>query len=158
MNVQTARVWIIKASLIITGLCFGFFLLAPALGYPTTFDQALRLLEIITPVFLAYLGSATYFLFGKDASNIDLSVRGSTELFSILVRGPVYLFGFVVTAAIAAFGYSNRVSAPVGSGMSIDALAASLSASLGLLAVTTNVVVTYLFSGGQNGKKTQDDT
>ncbi len=66
MNAPTARLWIIRASLLTTGLNFTFFLIFPALGYPITFDQAIRLLEIVTPVYLAYFGSATYFLFAKN--------------------------------------------------------------------------------------------
>ena len=57
----------------------------------------------------------------------------------------VIVYCLAVLAAIAAFGYSNRVGAPIGSGMSVDNLATSLSISLGLLAATTSVIISYLF-------------
>ena len=137
MTIQTARIWLIKVTLAITGLNFAFFLVAPSLGYPMTFEQAIRLLEIVTPVFFGYLGSATYFLFGKSGSNQDVALQGSKELFGLLVKGPVYVFGVATLAAMFAFGYSNRSTAPAGSGMTVDLLAGSISAALGLLAVTS---------------------
>lgn len=149
MTIHSARIWLIKVSLAITGLNFAFFLAAPALGYPLTFEQAVRLLEIVTPVFFGYLGSATYFLFGRSASDQNVALGGSKELVALLVKGPVYLFGVATVTAGIAFGYSNRSAAPGGSGMTVDILAGSISAALGLLAVTTNVIVSYLFASGE---------
>jgi len=150
MTKQAARIWLIKASLSITGVTFVFFLLSPALGYPLSFEQSIRLLEIVTPVFLGYLGSATTFLFGKETQMSDVTIRGPKELLQLLVKGPVYVFGIATLAAMVAFGYSNRTDALSGSGMSVDLLAGGISAALGLLAVTTNIIVSYLFSSGES--------
>lgn len=152
MTIQTARIWLIKFSLTITSLIFAFFLVAPALGYPLTFEQALRLLEIVTPVFLGYLGSATYFIFGRNGSVQDIAIRGPKELFALLMKGPLYVFGIAMLAAIFAFGYSNASFAPAGSGMTVDLLAGSIAGALGLLAVTTNVIVSYLFSSRERNE------
>jgi hypothetical protein len=149
MNIRNARVWLIVASLGITSAAFGFFLLAPAIGFPLAFEQAIRLLEIVTPVFFSYLGSATYFIFHKSESEAQVKVTGSPELLALVLKGPIYVFGVAMLAAIVGFGYSNRAAAPAGAGMSVDLLAASISAALGLLAVTTNVIVSYIFSSGE---------
>ena len=66
MGKEAARVWLVKASLIVTTLTFVFFIVAPAFNFPLSFGEAIRLLEIVAPVFLGYLGSATQFLFLKD--------------------------------------------------------------------------------------------
>ena len=153
MTPDIARIWIIKVSLIITSLNFAFFLIAPVLGYPITFEQSIRILEIITPVFFSYLGSATYFLFSKNSSGQNVSLQGPQELLNLLVKGPIWVFGTASLAAVIAFGYSNSAAAPIGSGMTVDFLAGSMTAALGLLAVTTNVIVSYLFSSGEKNEK-----
>jgi hypothetical protein len=149
MTTDAARNWIVAASLGITAVDFVFFLLAPALGFPLTFDQAVRLLEIVLPVFMGYLGSATHFLFRIPPADAPAEVHPPGGLLGLLVRGPIIVFGLATFAAIFAFGFSNRSMATAGSGMSLDALAGSLSAALGLLSVTTNVAVSYLFSTGE---------
>ena len=141
------------ASLIITAGEFLFFLIAPIMDYPLTFPQSVRLLEIVLPVFLAYLGSAARFVF-PQAPSPDPGRMALPNLAGLLVRGPVLVYGLVTIAALLAFGYSNRISAQIGTGMDIDTLAGLLSAALGLLTVTTNVAIAYLFpsAGGNNGK------
>jgi hypothetical protein len=99
------------------------------------------MLEIVSPVFLGYLGSATTFLFSRKQNDTEVVIKGSMELFSLLVKGPVYSFALILLFVIFAFGYSNRIGAPPGIGMNVDLLAGAISATLGLLAVTTNIVV-----------------
>jgi hypothetical protein len=96
-------------------------------------------------VFLANLGSATAFVFPRTRRQ-DRHTVGSTELIGLLVRGPICVFAIAIVAAVGSFGYSNRLTAPAGSGMSLDTLSSVVSAALGLLAVTTNVAVAYLFT------------
>lgn len=145
MDVVEARTWVIKASLVITGAEFLFFLVAPALGYPLEYPEAVRLLEILVPVFFGYLGSATHFLFGKSTPTPLISAAGAAEQLGLLVRGPVLVWGTASAGAIFAFGYTNRLNAGSAPGMNIDQLAGSLAIAMGLLTVTTNIVVSYLF-------------
>lgn len=156
MDAKQARLWIIKASLIVIALNFTFFLLAPTIGYPLTFEQAVRLIEIISPVFMAYLGSASYFIFSSTQEGPEINIGGDKGMLSLLVKGPVYVFALAALSAMIAFGYSNRAEAVSGSGMSVDILSGSISAILGLLAVTTNVIVAYLFSTGENQNESND--
>jgi uncharacterized membrane protein required for colicin V production len=144
MNTHGIRRWLIIASLTITTAEFVFFLIAPMAGYPLTFAQAIRLLEIVLPVFLGYLGSAARFVFPQTSAP-DPIRRAAPSLASLLVRGPIIVFSLASIAALIAFGHSNRIDAPVGAGMDIDTLAGILSVALGLLAVTTNVAVSYFF-------------
>jgi hypothetical protein len=149
MDVDLARGWLIKASLVATGAAFVFFLVAPAVGYPLTWNQSMRVFEIVLPVFLSYLGTATHFLFhSNNRRDKPVTVNPSSiSLLGLLVRGPIIVFGVASIAIIFAFGFSNRASSPErGTGMSPDMLTWSFTAALGLLTVTTNVVVAYLFS------------
>jgi hypothetical protein len=146
MTAKAARLWLVNVSLVVIGAEFVFFLLGPLLGYPLTFAQSLRLLEIITPTFFGYLGSAAHFLFKSDP--LAKMRPGSSGLLGVLVRGPVILFVLITGVTLVAFGVSNRVTASAGSGMDIDTLALCFASALSLLAVTTTVLVGYLFGGG----------
>lgn len=147
MNDEQARVWLIKTSLLFTSAAFSFFLLAPVFGYPLTWDQATRILQIILPVFLGYLGSASHFVFVRKDSSASVSYRSRPgSLFPLLVQGPVWAFAVAIVAAVVAFGYSNRLKAPPGTGMSVDTLAIVVAAALGILAATTSLILARLFS------------
>jgi hypothetical protein len=148
MTINEARRFIITASLIATGATFVFFLVAPAVGYPLTWVDVPRVFEIILPVFLGYLGSATHFLFRARQDTKDIQLRDPGGMFGLLIRGPLAVFGVGIIALLFAFGYVNRIGAPNGSGMGVDELSHSLTALVGLLAVTTNAAVGYLFSLG----------
>lgn len=153
MIADDARKWLLSASLSMTAGVFVFFLIAPAAGYPLTFAQARGFLEIIIPVFLGYLGSGSHFIFSNRSRRASPKIDLSGELAALMIRGPVIVFAVICICAIAVFGFSNRIQAPVGSGMSIDTLAGFLSAALGLLAVTTNVAIAYLFATGEKRAK-----
>ncbi len=153
MVADDARKWLLTASLAMTAGVFLFFLVAPAAGYPLTFAQARGFLEIIVPVFLGYLGSGSHFIFSNRSRRPSPKLDASGELVALMIRGPVIVFAVISIGAIAVFGFSNRIQAPIGSGMSIDMLAGFLSAALGLLAVTTNVAISYLFATGDKSAK-----
>jgi hypothetical protein len=151
VTVASARKYLVTSSLSLTAALFAFFLLAPATGFPLVFDQSLRILQIVLPVFLGYLGSASSFVFRSDSSEDQLAFRrGTSSLASLLTLGPVLAFTIALSALIIAFGVTNRPNAPPGSGISIDQLTTGISIILGLLAVTTSVAVNYLFGGGHN--------
>lgn len=148
MTVAIARRWLVFASLLVTGVTFVFFLVAPAVGYPLTWEQSIRVFEIVIPVFLGYLGTATHFLFHTGGEQQLVRIN-SSGLLSLIVRGPLIVFVVVGVAIVFAFGYANRAAATPGEGMSVDALSYSFTALMGLLAVTTNVAVSYLFALGE---------
>lgn len=144
MTVHEARSSLIVASLCLAGAAFIFFMVAPVLGYPLRFSQAMTLLQIVLPVLLGYLGAASQFVFQKNApSPQDQPAPPHTAL---LIRGPIALFVVITVVAIAAFGYSNRVSAAPEEGMSVDQLSNALTLSMGLLAVTSNAAIAYFFA------------
>jgi hypothetical protein len=145
MTQTEARLWIIKYSLVATIACFVFFVLAPPLGYPLTYAQSIRVMQIITPVFLGYLGAATQFAIHNSTRGALANERPLTPLFVLLVKGPIAAFTLVLTATVAAFYVSNRPTAVVGEGMSVDVLAMLTTGALGFLTVTTNIFVAYLF-------------
>jgi len=151
MTIGGARKYLVISSLAITASVFVFFLLSPALGFPLTFDQSLRVLEVVLPVFLGYLGSAASFVF-RAGSQADAAVfrRGAASLAGLLIVGPIAIFTLSLFAIILAFGFTNRAGASPGSGISLNQLTAGISIILGLLVVTTNVAVGYLFGGGEN--------
>jgi len=145
MNIVEARKWLIVASLSITGFQMVFLFIAPTLGFPISYPKNLDLLQIVSPVFLGYLGAASHFIFKKD----QVSTSVDNEYLGLLVKGPVLIYCVAIIAAFAAFAafaYSNRLDAEIGTGMSIENLGNAVSISLGLLAVTTSIITSYLFS------------
>jgi hypothetical protein len=144
MSMYQARKWLIVASLAMAALAFGFFILAPVLGYPLRYSQAQSLLQIVLPVSLGYLGAATQFVFQKEPPPEE--GVSPPPMMELLIKGPIAVFGLMMVVAIVAFGYSNRVAAPPGEGMNVEQLSAIVTAAMGLLAVTTNLIVSYLFA------------
>lgn len=152
MTTDAARKLLVWSSIIMTGTLFVFFILAPALGFPLTFEEGIRLLELDVPIFVGYLGSATQFVFHQPKQNDpELPVVVKGPLVGLLIVGPLVLFVLANIAGLLAFGISNRPSATPGTGMNVDLLAVIISAALSILAVTTNVAVAYLF--GQELKR-----
>jgi hypothetical protein len=141
MSIDHARKWLILSSLVITGLQMVFLLLSPAIGYPLSYPKNLDLLQIVTPVFLGYLGAAAHFIFLNPPPEVHVQNR----FLGMLVKGPVIIYALAAGSSFLAFGYANRSSALPGAGMSTDNLARALSLSLGVLAATTGVIAPYLF-------------
>jgi hypothetical protein len=144
MNIGAARKWIVNASLGATSVFAVFFVAAPAVEYPgLNQEEAIRLAEIVIPVFMGYLGMATAFAIsaapGQDKQQLP------NALLAHLIRWPPIVFGIIVSCAIVAFGFSNRADAAVGTGMGVDQLAHWLTAACGLLAATTGIINTVLF-------------
>ncbi|MBR1233141.1 hypothetical protein [Bradyrhizobium sp. AUGA SZCCT0182] len=145
MTADQARRWIILASLMITGIQIVFLFICPAIGFPLEYSKCLDLLQIITPVFLGYLGSAVHFVFMNPAPTVTVD----NKYFGPLVKGPIIIYACAMLAAFATFGYSNRSGAPIGNAMTVANLSTSVSVSLGILAATTGVIVSYLFTGNR---------
>jgi hypothetical protein len=141
MTVTDARKWLILSSLIITGSQLLFLIIAPVFGFPLSYPKNLDLLQIVSPVFLGYLGSASHFIFQNPPPRIPVQ----NSFLGYLVIGPIVIYVSAVMGAFAAFAYSNRVGAQMGSGISAENLATTLSLALGILAVTTGVISSYLF-------------
>lgn len=146
MSVNSARRWLIVSSLVITGAQMIFLLVAPSFSFPLTYPQNLDLLQIVLPVFLGYLGSASHFIFQSSATSVPVQ----NQFLGLLVKGPIVIYALAVIAAFGAFAYSNRVGAEIGGGMSVENLATALSLVLGLLAVTTGIVSSYIFAVPKN--------
>lgn len=141
MTIEHARQLLIVSSLVITGFQMAFLLVAPAFGFPLPYPKNLDLLQIVSPVFLGYLGSASHFIFQRPAPTVPVQ----NQYLGVLLKGPLVIYLFAVIGSLIAFGYSNRTGASVGTGMSVDNLATALSLCLGVLAVTTGVLSSYLF-------------
>jgi O-antigen/teichoic acid export membrane protein len=152
MSLFGARRWLVGASLVLAGAAFCFFVLAPVLGYPLRYSQAQSLLRVVLPVFLGYLGAATQFAFQKKHEQTD---PPASPMLPLLVIGPIALFVVMMVVGIVAFGYSNRAQAPPGDGMSAEQLGNAVSGAMGLLAVTTNVIVAYLFRAERKSERTK---
>jgi hypothetical protein len=92
-----------------------------------------------------------------DRISISVAAQGphpsqALPFLDLLVKGPIIIFILATAAAIVAFGYANSRSRPTGvTPMTLDELSTIITACLGVLTVTTNAVVSYLFnaSGGE---------
>jgi hypothetical protein len=80
-----ARSWLIVSSLTITGTQMIFLLVAPALQFPLEYPKNLYLLQIVTPVFLGYLGAATHFVFKTPSP----AAATNNQFLGMLVVGPL---------------------------------------------------------------------
>ena len=145
MSVDDARKWLIVSSLMITGIQMMFLLLAPAFGYPLEFPQALEVLRIVCPVFLGYLGSASHFIFQNAKSTKQLQ----NQYIGIILKGSIAVYVLTAGGSLFAFGYTNHSQTD---GMSVPELCTALTMSLGVLAVSTGVISSYLFASPMAGR------
>jgi hypothetical protein len=149
MTIEQARGWLIRTSLAISFVILLFVVVAPGvLGFPLDADrgQDTRILQIILPVFVGYLASASHFVFSERGQAAAADTRPLSGNALTLVKWPVLAWGILSVAMMGAFWYSNRSSGPPGSGWTVDKLAAYLTIGLSLLTATTNIAVNYLFA------------
>jgi hypothetical protein len=144
MKRHAARLWIVRSSLVAYGSVFIFFGLAPAIGYPLSYADAMNVLKIIVPIFASYLGGAVIFLGAGGADNQNDSPN---ELLGLLLKWPMAVFAIGMVALLLAFPLSNGGSFN-GTGMTPDTLSLFVSLLMGLLAATTGAVSSLLFKVG----------
>jgi hypothetical protein len=150
MTVAEARVWLVKSSFVATASLFVFFVLAPLFGYPLDGPQIWRVLQIVSPVFVGYLGAAAQYVFAQKTAHEPSAEIVASPLFALFIRWPIVVFAIMVTVLLIAFGLANRRVNPAPVHLGIEDLSTGLAVALGLLTVTTNVAVMRLF--GQEGK------
>lgn len=145
-GVARIRLNIALLNLAVTGLTFAFFLLAPLLGFPVRFGDALGLAQIAAPVFLGYLGFAGAFatrLTPDKNPPIDAERLG---LLSALAYGVTLTYVLLVATACAAFWISNRRHDTLdGMGMDLDTFRTALTLALGVFTAISNHLMTRLF-------------
>jgi len=143
MKINTARKYLIFLSLAIISVQMAFLFIAPVVGFPLEYPKNLNILQIVTPVFLGYLGLAVHYIFRQPAPTVTVN----EEFLGLLAIGPICVYTIAMLSAFGAFGYANRSGAPIGSGMTFDSLSTSVSLSLGILSAVTSILVSYLFTG-----------
>lgn len=142
MTQDAARKWLIFANLTVIGAQLVFLFLAPSLGYPLQSPKNIELLQIITPVFVGYLGAAAHFVFKAPAP----AIRAKNQYLGLLVKGPFVVYALAVVAIFVNFGLSNRADAQIGEGTSVEALTTSMTLCLAVLTGVSGVLNAYLFA------------
>src|SRR5262249_42756146 len=139
MTLRSARIWLIKWSIAITGCLFLFFATAPAIArYPLKYDDAFDILKIIVPVFVGYLASGARYVTGQATDDSDEPAPNS-ELLAVLLKWPIWVFCVCTVVLLSAFAYSHS-RAFTGDGMTPKTLSLYVSALLSILAATTSVI------------------
>lgn len=145
---QSARLAIVSYSLAITGSLIVFLILAQPLGMRFDFgqEQNLRLIDVVLPTFVGYLGAASHFIFNANRGReVD---DQNVPMLRILIHGPFLIFIVAVIALFIAHYSSHRPLAdadPRIDRMDFAALSRYLSICLALLAGTISILSSYLF-------------
>ncbi len=146
MTIGGLRKVIIWAMLALTGSTMLFFVLAPALDYPLEPDQGWAIAQVSVPVFVGYLGTATQFALLPERA-ADKEPR---PMLAMVVLGSLAIYAVGAVTILFAFWLTNRVAAPIDTGMSTKTLSTVLTSLLGVLTVVGNIAVAQMF-------KRQDD-
>lgn len=145
------RLWILKASFAVLGVTFVFFVIArPMLSFPMLYDEIVRVLQIIVPVFGGYIGIGAAYVSQVNrpaAATAAAPNPHERDILRLLLRAPVYGAAVGMVVLIGAFWWSNRHDAAPGGGMSIDNFCWFLALLMGVLAASTSLIVTRLFPG-----------
>lgn len=145
MDISKARSLIIAADLVLLASLFLFLIIAPVARYPLSSDESWQIGQIVFPVFIGYLATATAFLTSQTPALSELGPDRNPTDFLLIVIGPIAVFTLALVATFVVFGLSNAPSAHAGTGMTLATLTKIVSGILALLTATTSVVVTKLF-------------
>jgi hypothetical protein len=141
MTPSEARTWIIKASLVSFGCVFVFFVVAPAIGYPLRYSDAINVMKILIPIFSSYLGAAASYVISGSSNTDD---ETSIAILRLLVVWPIILFAICMIAILVAFPISQNGEFS-GNGMTPNTLSLLVSLLSAVLATTTGAINSYLF-------------
>jgi hypothetical protein len=112
------------------------------------YEEVIRVLQIIFPVFIGYLSLAAAHV-SRGISPGRLATRdsefASRQITQLVLRGPIYVVGLCLIVLTAAFWISNIPSARPGNGMSLDNFCWFLSLLMGLLAASSALIIARLF-------------
>lgn len=155
---QNARLAIIVYSICIMGFLLIFLGLAQVIGmrFDYSKQENLRLIDVVIPTFLGYLGSASQFIFRDSTGR---TVRKEKEsLLKILVHAPFWIF-ILFVGSLFYIHYWTHLPTPVGGArvdpLQFDALSRYLALAIGILSATINVISANLFGtlGGGDGAR-----
>lgn len=152
MNAASARIFIVVASLALTGFLLVFLMAAPFLQLPFNENEGenVHLIEIVLPVFFGYLGNASHFLFN---ANRGRSVPPEQRpLLAILVIGSFGIFTIFIICLFVVFALSNGSPGA----MSFDSLSRFFSFGMGLLACTISIIASYLFGTSHERRQSKN--
>jgi hypothetical protein len=114
-------------------------------------EEHFRLIDIVLPTFLGYLGAASHFLFnGNRGREVDSQ---NDSMLMILVHGPFLIFICAVAALFYAHYATHR---PLGPDepridpLTFNDLSRYFSICLALLAATVSIISSYLFGPPPN--------
>ena len=144
MLYDEARARVILYSLLITAVLLPFFILAPAIGYPMSNEQAYQVVSLIIPVFLGYLGSGVAYIFNQPIKRLPAQTPANRDLLSLCLNGIFIVFSLSFAALLLSFYSGNRRSADPGIGMEFPTFMNYLTVLLGLLTTVVGAAVTFL--------------
>jgi hypothetical protein len=131
-----ARLFIASYCVFMTGLLLCFFLISPLfLPFNPGKDENVQLVQIILPVFLGYLGSASQFLFRSSGDRTTFP--GDERLLFILTVGPCCLF-FALNVVLFTIFYLQKTP--------IAEITKWFTMILSLLTSTVGVITVNLFA------------
>lgn len=146
MSIEKERLWLVKASLLVTGTTFAFFAVAPfVLSFPMDGEEAIRQIQIVMPVFTGFLTTFVVYVVQTGGASSDGETSETRPLLSLVVRWPVYLLSTVLVIIILAFWFSNSTHGAPGGGMTLDQFSWFVSALMTLMSITSGVLVVSLF-------------
>jgi hypothetical protein len=147
MRLGTARSLMIFGSMVsIVVLVAGLYLGAATTAYPIDISQVGGLLKICLPTFFGYLGAATHYIFSARRKTDD---RVIPRLGGLLI-GSMAVFYAICLSGAAAYYIINSPALPgqkLNPGnMQIGDLESVFTMGMSLLALTTNVISSYIFN------------
>ncbi len=138
---SAARLSILVFSLAISGCLLIFLVVAPNIGFPFNSNDNYRLIEIVTPLFFGYLGSASHYVFNANGGReVD---KNQQNMLMFVVIGPFMIFIAFIIIMFWVFKVSQTGQG--GDAMTFDGLSRGFSVGLGLLAATVSIASAYLF-------------
>jgi len=145
-------VWLSALSMFLTLLLFPIlYVFQP----PLEFQDFLRLLQQILPIFIGYLASAIGYAFSTRTEQTIPADRFRMIQFILIVSFSLYWFGMALTAGF--YVYSHSSLAPLGAGMSKEILFGMVTVMLTLITGMAGLISTKIFVDDDAGRASNNN-
>jgi hypothetical protein len=144
--------WLVGLSVVSILLTMLFFFVLKIFGFPLSYDDVLRLVQQLFPVFVGFLLSAVTYVFSSKKDMLIEEARFKLLQVVLLASFSLYWAGVLILSSV--FWWSHSQRAPLGEGMPKSAFFIILTVLFSLISGVVGSISTGVFFVAAQTKRT----